>query len=83
MKTKAKKTVHFFPKGLTKVEHQYFLALMQQEGRLVPSSAFEAFHESTWNSNVIAVHMRNLRKKLGDEYVITTVRGFGYSIRRV
>jgi len=32
-------------------------------------------------SNLVDVHIKNLRKKLGDNDIITTIRGVGYTIR--
>ena len=36
---------------------------------------------SLGNSNLVDVHIKNIRKKLGDCKVIETVRGIGYTIR--
>lgn len=62
---------------LTLIERGYF-DLLSGANEVVDRSRFGRFHDSMWNSNVVDVHMRNLRNKLKGLYEITTVRGVGY-----
>lgn len=73
---------------LTAREFALLHALMDRKGEVVPRAELL---ESVWDanydglSNVVDVHMSNLRRKLetaGSEDPIETVRGVGYRLRR-
>ena len=67
---------------LTVIERMYFDALMKHE-EIVPRSIFEAIHDDYPNSNVVDVHIGNLRKKLAGIFIIESVRGVGYKIIKI
>lgn len=70
------------PLQLTVREKQYF-DLLNEDDRIVDRSYFIQLHEDYPNSNVVDVHVRNLRKKLEGKYVIDAHRGEGYSMHKV
>lgn len=71
---------------LTKKEFQILLLLLRNKNTLVPR---EEIQNCLWDgrndnlvSNTITVHIRSLRKKLGEgENMIETVHGYGYIVR--
>ena len=58
------------------------IALLQQPGRVVTAAQLQdrlyGWAEGI-ESNAVAVHIHNLRRKLGDDW-IETVRGMGYRL---
>jgi len=66
---------------LTAREWQLLEALVNRQGRIVEKATLESLigSEGGTQSNIIEVHIANLRRKLGRE-VIETVRGLGYRI---
>ncbi|MCH8178850.1 MAG: response regulator transcription factor [Proteobacteria bacterium] len=66
---------------LTAREWQLLEALVNRAGRIVEKATLEALvgGEGSAQSNVIEVHIANLRRKLGRS-LIETVRGLGYRI---
>lgn len=72
---------------LTKTEYELLLKLLEQEGTVLSR---EELLSEVWGtsflggSNVVDVHIKTLRKKLGDKAVhskyIATVRGVGYRL---
>ena len=66
---------------LTAREWQLLEALVNRPGRIVEKATLESLigSEGGTQSNIIEVHIANLRRKLGRE-VIETVRGLGYRI---
>lgn len=72
---------------LTKTEYDLFVQLLEKEGSVLSR---EDLLEAVWGttflggSNVVDVHIKSLRKKLGDRAVspdyIATVRGVGYRL---
>lgn len=72
---------------LTKTEYELLLKLLEQEGTVLSREELLA---EVWDtsflggSNVVDVHIKTLRKKLGDKAVhskyIATVRGVGYRL---
>ena len=63
-------------------EYRTLLALMERRGRVVPRAQLEEAvygGDGTIESNTIAVYIHQLRKKLGNDLVVT-VHGFGYRI---
>lgn len=67
---------------LTKLEQQYF-DLLDKHNEPVSRDSFGEFHEDSWMSNKIDVHMKNLRRKLAGLYEIETIRGVGYLMRQI
>jgi two-component system, OmpR family, response regulator QseB len=70
--------------GLSRTEFLLLSALVKRPDRVVTRRALEeqVMREATsGGSNVLDVHMSNLRKKIGSDYV-RTVRGLGYVIDR-
>lgn len=65
---------------LTKMEMEYFNLLLKNDGHAVDRSYFTQLHDDYPDSNVVDVHMKNLRRKLEGKYVIETERGIGYSM---
>lgn len=64
------------------MEKKYFDLLMSNT-EPVEREAFGEFHENPiWSSNVVDVHMGNLRRKLRGLFEIEAVRGAGYIIRK-
>ena len=67
---------------LTRIEQQYF-DLLKRDTHIVDRSYFTQLHEDYPDSNVVDVHIKNIRRKLEGAYVIETHRGIGYSMRKV
>lgn len=78
----AKTNTSELPK-LTKREQQYFDEL--KDGVVVSAQFLhtQLHPDADWNSNVVAVHIKNLRKKLVGLYEIEALRGIGYKMQRV
>ncbi|MFB5759987.1 winged helix-turn-helix domain-containing protein [Paenibacillus medicaginis] len=86
---RGKMTVHQAERqlSLTKTEYDLLLKLIETQGRVI--SREQMLHD-IWDtdfiggSNVVDVHVKSLRKKLGDNAAapryITTVRGVGYRL---
>jgi DNA-binding response OmpR family regulator len=73
------------PSGLTPLESQVLAYLRAREGQAVERAALLQDvwgHEWTGGSNVVEVVISSLRRKLGDESGIATVRGVGYRYGR-
>ncbi len=73
---------HLEPVDLTAREWQILEALVSRAGRIVDKNTLEGLAgglDSQASSNVVEVHIGNLRRKLG-RHVIDTVRGLGYRI---
>lgn len=73
---------HPEPIDLTAREWQIFEALFSRAGRIVDKNTLESLAagmDTQTSSNVVEVHIGNLRRKLGRE-LIETVRGLGYRI---
>lgn len=63
-------------------EYRTLLALMERKGRLVTREQLETLvyqDSESSESNTIAVFVHQLRKKLGDDFIVT-VHGYGYRI---
>ena len=66
---------------LTSIEFDLLLALAENRGRVLSR---EQLLEKIWGAEyfgemrVVDVHLGHVRQKLGDEALITTVRGVGY-----
>ncbi|MGQ9427026.1 response regulator [Gilvimarinus sp. F26214L] len=75
--------VHGKPVSLSRRELAVLQALLQQPGRILAPGQLQD-HVYGWTegveSNAVAVHVHNLRRKLGGE-LIETVRGLGYRLR--
>ncbi|MGB5277062.1 MAG: response regulator [Gammaproteobacteria bacterium] len=69
---------------LSKREYMLLKALMENAGKVQTRSSLEAKLYS-WDdsiaSNAVEVHVHNLRKKIGSEF-IKTVRGVGYTVSK-
>jgi len=69
------------PIDLTSIEFDLLLALAENRGRVLSR---EQLLEKIWGAEyfgemrVVDVHLGHVRQKLGDETLITTVRGVGY-----
>lgn len=64
--------------SLTGVEFDVLCVLVRRAGRVVPRSAIlEALGRGTVGERTVDVHVASLRKKLGDDLIVT-VRGAGY-----
>ncbi len=73
------------PSGLTPLEAQVLAYLRSREGQAVERAALLRDvwgYEWTGGSNVVEVVISALRRKLGDDCDITTVRGVGYRYGR-
>jgi hypothetical protein len=73
------------PSGLTPLEAQVLAYLRAREGQAVERAALLRDvwgYEWTGGSNVVEVVISALRRKLGDDCDITTVRGVGYRYGR-
>ncbi len=73
------------PVSLSRRELAVLQALLQNPGRLLTPGQLQD-HVYGWSegveSNAVAVHVHNLRRKLGGD-LIETVRGLGYRIRKL
>jgi two-component system OmpR family response regulator len=70
---------------LTGLELDILIALARRAGRVVPRGALLAEAgrgDVAVNERTVDVHISKLRKKLGDERLIRTVRGVGYVMPR-
>ncbi|MEZ4226477.1 MAG: response regulator transcription factor [Polyangiaceae bacterium] len=69
---------------LTALELDILVALMRRAGRVVPRGALldEAGRSEIVGDRAVDVHISHLRKKLGDQAPIRTVRGVGYVFSR-
>ncbi len=74
-------TVDENPIELTSLEFDLLKALAENRGRVLSR---EQLLEKVWGADyfgeirVVDVHLGHVRQKLGDESLITTVRGVGY-----
>lgn len=69
--------------ALTAKEFQLLEYLMRHPGQVVSRDQISAHiwdYEYSATSNVVDVYIRGLRRKLGDENLIRTVRGAGYQL---
>jgi two-component system response regulator QseB len=74
--------VHNMPVSLSRSEFKLLSLLVKRADRVVPRRMLEQLMLPSWqspSSNVLDVHISNLRRKIGDGY-IRTVRGIGYVI---
>ncbi|VWB17829.1 two-component system response regulator [Burkholderia arboris] len=70
------------PVALSIHEYRTLVALMERQGRVVTRTQLEARvygNDGAIESNTIAVYIHQLRRKLGDELIVT-VHGFGYRV---
>ena len=70
------------PVTLSIHEYRTLVALMERQGRVVTRTQLEARvygNDGAIESNTIAVYIHQLRRKLGDELIVT-VHGFGYRV---
>lgn len=78
-------SIHGRKVSLSRRELAILEALLQQPGRILTPSQLQD-HVYGWSegveSNALAVHVHNLRRKLGDD-LIETVRGLGYRLQDV
>jgi two-component system OmpR family response regulator len=68
------------PVPLSVHEYRTLLALMERSGRVVTRHQLEEAvygGDSTIESNTVAVYVHQLRRKLGDDLIVT-VHGHGY-----
>ncbi|MBN3790600.1 response regulator transcription factor [Burkholderia sp. Ac-20353] len=73
------------PVALSIHEYRTLLALMERQGRIVTRAQLEERvygNDGAIESNTIAVYIHQLRRKLGDELIVT-VHGFGYRVGEV
>ncbi|MHC1479824.1 response regulator [Frateuria aurantia] len=71
------------PVGLSVHEYQLLFALLKRKGHIVTRDELERAiygHDGSVGSNTVSVFIHQLRKKVGDG-IITTVHGYGYTIR--
>lgn len=69
---------------LSRREYALLICLLERAGKVVPKSElFEKLYgwEDEVDSNTLEVHIHNLRKKLGNNSCIRTIRGIGYTIQ--
>jgi two-component system response regulator QseB len=74
--------VRDLPVSLSRSEFKLLSLLVKRADRVVARRALEQLVQPNWQnqgSNVLDVHISNLRRKIGDGY-IRTVRGIGYVI---
>jgi two-component system OmpR family response regulator len=70
------------PVSLSLHEYRTLLAMMERQGRVVTRQQLEEAvygGESAIESNTVAVYVHQLRKKLGDDLILT-VHGHGYKL---
>ena len=70
------------PVNLSLHEYRTLLAMMERQGRIVTRQQLEEAvygGESSIESNTVAVYVHQLRKKLGDDLIVT-VHGHGYKL---
>jgi DNA-binding response OmpR family regulator len=70
---------------LSKREYMLLKALMENAGKVQTRNSLESrlySWEDEIASNALEVHIHNLRKKLGTDF-IKTVRGVGYTVKKV
>lgn len=70
------------PVALSIHEYRTLVALMERQGRIVTRTQLEERvygNDGAIESNTIAVYIHQLRRKLGDELIVT-VHGFGYRV---
>jgi two-component system OmpR family response regulator len=70
------------PVNLSLHEYRTLLAMMERQGRVVTRQQLEEAvygGESSIESNTVAVYVHQLRKKLGDDLIVT-VHGHGYKL---
>lgn len=70
------------PVALSIHEYRTLLALMERQGRIVTRIQLEEQvygNDGAIESNTIAVYIHQLRRKLGEELIVT-VHGFGYRV---
>jgi len=70
------------PVSLSLHEYRTLLALMERSGRVVTRPQLEEAvygGESAIESNTVAVYVHQLRRKLGDDLIVT-VHGHGYRL---
>lgn len=80
-------TVHVAGKDVdfTLREFEILLELMQVPGEVVTRKSLLAKlwgYEFYGDTRIVDTHIKNIRKKLGDEECIETVRGVGYKLRK-
>lgn len=71
------------PVSLSKKEYQLLECLMRHPGQVLSRDQIAAHiwdYDYSATSNVVDVYVRGLRRKLGDENLIRTVRGAGYQL---
>jgi two-component system, OmpR family, response regulator QseB len=69
--------------ALSRREFDLLHALMRAQGSVVPTAQLEGvLHPwgTRLESNAVQVHVHHLRRKLGDDATIETVRGMGYRL---
>ncbi len=73
------------PLDLTTTEYDLLQLLMQNQNvvltRYQLNESIMKDFASFGNSNLVDVHIKNIRKKLGEYNIIQTVRGIGYTIK--
>ncbi len=73
------------PLDLTTTEYDLLQLLMQNPNvvltRYQLNESIMKDFASFGNSNLVDVHIKNIRKKLGDYTIIQTVRGIGYTVK--
>lgn len=80
-------TVHVAGKDVdfTLREFEILLELMQVPGEVVTRKSLLAKlwgYEFYGDTRIVDTHIKNIRKKLGDEECIETIRGVGYKLRK-
>jgi len=71
------------PLALSRREFDLLLALVRAAGEVIDTARLEAaLHPwgSRLASNAVQVHVHHLRRKLGSDELIETVRGLGYRL---
>lgn len=75
------------PRKITAIEWVLLNQLLENQGRIVTialleQKIYEKTHKEEITSNVLAVHMHNLRRKF-PELTIKTIRGVGYVLKQI